>query len=332
MVTTVVKVPRVLDADNVEHVLRVCEQIRGCEQVVLDASEYVYCSPIGMTLLKSAMHSQHDCRVIDVIWMDIQRASYLSRMDFFSGVDAPSLVVQNGVRHDRTDRLIELQVVPNDLHVDEYADRIAQTLTKSLLREATVFQQDDFDEEKIIAPIRYLVSELLLNATTHSRRHGHHGAKAWMSAQARAATPKTAAWIEIAIVDDGCGVLRTLADQLNDRGSAAEAIETAMKPMVSCNLGIDMTGEETSNQGVGLYVAKDLILSAGGRLQIISDNCLYDSKIPTRSGQYRDLRNNWRGVAISITMPFDKIYGLNPTSSLDRISSTSDSGIALNFS
>lgn len=263
--------------------------------------------------------------------MDRNRASYLKRMNFFDDVLSPSVALPDNHRNDRSDRLIELQKLQSDIDVDNHASRISSTLSRSLVREALRAEIENFDEGLITHPMSYLISEILLNATTHAKRHGHSRSKAWISAQALEATSYRPAQIEISIVDDGCGVYRTLADQLNGSNDIAAAIELAMKPMVSCNFGVDFSGEETSNQGVGLYVAKDLIQQAGGRLQIISDNCMYDSGTQYRRDQFTTMQYPWEGVAIGITIPFDKIYGLTPANSLDKIHIPGQSGVDLNF-
>lgn len=326
-----IKIPKTLNSDNIHSLLQLCHNIRSKDRVILDASEYSYASPIGMTLLKAAIHSNHACRCTDIIWMDRKRASYLERMDFFENVTSPSIVLADTRRNDRSDRLIELQKLQSDIDVDDRASMISRTLSRSLIREASRAEVENFDEELITHPMRYLISEILLNATTHAKRHGHNRSKAWLSAQALEATAFRPAQIEIAIVDDGCGVYQTLADQLNGSNDVAAAIELAMKPMVSCNFAVDFNGEETSNQGVGLYVAKDLIQQAGGRLQIISDNCMYDSGVKYRKNQFRTMAHPWGGVAIGITIPFDSIYGLTPSDSLDKIHIPGQSGVDLNF-
>lgn len=327
-----ITLPRVLTTNNIDEVLSLCSSIRERNNLVLDAQNYTYASPIGLTLLKAAIHSQHPCRVSDIEWMETTRASYLSRMNFFVGVSAPSVEIANKQRHDRTDTLVELNKIHHEGEVDDVAHQLSNTLTQSVIRESAEYATPDFDSEAICNPIRYLISEILLNSTTHAKRYGNERSKAWVAAQALKATPRNSACIEIAIVDDGCGVLQTLADQLNDKNSTAEAIELAMTPYVSCNFGVDFMGQETTNQGVGLYVAKDMILQAGGRIQIISDNCMFDSSSSKRSGSYTMLDNSWNGVAISLTIPFDRIHEVSPTLSLDKIHVASQSGTALNFS
>lgn len=324
-----IMLPSVLSANNIGEVLSLCSAIRASDNIILDAREYSYGSPIGLALLKSAIHSQHPCRVRDVVWMHIKRASYLSRMNFFVGVSAPSVEFLSQNRNDRTDQLVELNKIHHEGEVDDLASQLSEALAQSLLREAI---DSDFDRDAICNPIRYLISELLLNSTTHAKRHGNERSKAWVAAQALKATEYKSACIEIAIVDDGCGVLKTLADQLEDKTSTADAIELAMKPYVSCNFGVDFTGNETTNQGVGLYVAKDMILQAGGRVQIISDNCMYDSSSIRRNEAYTSFGDSWGGVAISLTIPFDRMHEVSPTRSLDKIGVGTQSESALNFS
>lgn len=328
----ILALPETLGSDNIRELLAICNALRQGDNIVLDARRYTFGSPIGLTLLKAAIHSHHPCRIKDIHWMGTSAASYLSRMNFFHNMNAASVNVPEQARHNRADRLVEISVLHHDGQVDELAQRLSQALTMSVLRECSQGEDTDFDQSVFCDPITYLISELLLNATTHAKRYRHETSKAWVAAQARPATPSKPAHIEIAVADDGCGVLRTLADKLQNKNSTAEAIRTAMQPNVSCNLGVDFSGLETSNQGVGLYVASDMIKQAGGRMQIISGDCMYDSAIRYRKDAYQELSDPWQGVAISISIPFDRIHSISPTISLDKIQPAPQSGIALNFS
>ncbi len=283
-------------------------------------------------MLKAAIHSHHECRIIDVQWMEVRRASYLSKTAFFRDVIAPSVEIRENKRLNEIGHIVEINRLLHDGDVDNCSVIIAKTLAQSCMRDAEIKKIDDFDEAALCDPIKYIVGELLLNATTHAKRHGHPRSKAWISARAVEANDNSAAQVEIAIVDDGCGMLRTLADQLENNTSNREAIELAMKAYKSCNYDVDFTGQETSNQGVGLYVAKDMILSAGGRLQIVSNDCMYDSKAPHRKVAFKTLDSEWGGVAIAIKVPVDNIYGSRPTVSLDKIMPATQSSTELNFS
>lgn len=328
----ILALPAILGSDNIRELLAICETLRQGDNFILDARRYSFGSPIGLTLLKAAIHSHHPCRIKDIHWMGTSPASYLSRMNFFNNVNAPSVHVPDQIRHNRADRLVEISVLHHDGEVDDLAQRLSQALTMSVLRECSQSEDTSFDQSVFCDPITYLISELLLNATTHAKRYRNETSRAWVAAQARPATPSRPAHIEIAVADDGCGVLRTLADKLQNKTSTAEAIRTAMQPHVSCNLGVDFTGEETSNQGVGLYVASDMIKQAGGRMQIISGDCMYDSAIRQRRSAYQELLHPWQGVAISISIPFDRIHCISPTISLDKIQTPPQSGFDLNFS
>jgi hypothetical protein len=313
--------PRTLSIKNIQETIAVCSQIRANTGVILDASQLAYVSPLGMAMLKAAIHSNHECRCDDIVWMSVSKTSYLERMDFFGGVQCPGVDLPNNRRKDQSARLFEITLLSNDREAEDIAPKVASTMSKSIEAEAkNAFMEigEDFDIEKIFEPLRYLISELLLNATTHSKRHGNHRSKAWVVAQ-----KSTESNLEIAIVDDGCGILRTLEHVLNGEDRTHEgAIQKAMQPLVSCNLGIDEFGEETSNQGVGLFVAKDMLQSAGGSMQIITGSAIYDSNLshlPKRSQQFTQSNYSWDGVAVAITVPCVKIYGAKVANSLAKI-------------
>jgi len=316
-----IRLPRTLSIKNIQETLAVCAQIRAHTGVILDARELAYISPLGMALLKAAIHSNHECRCDDIIWMQVKKASYLERMDFFDGFHCPSVELKNSNRNDQSSRLFEITQLNNDRQAEDIAPQVASTMSKSIEAEAKnafIDTGEDFDIEKIFDPLRYLISELLLNATTHSKRHGHARSKAWVVAQ-----KSDESNLEIAIVDDGCGILRTLEHVLDGEDRTYEgAIQKAMQPLVSCNLGIDELGEETANQGVGLFVAKDMLQSAGGSMQIITGSAIYDSNLahlPKRSQQFIQSNYSWDGVAVAITVPCVKIYGAKVANSLAKI-------------
>ena len=311
--------PRMLCLSNIEETLKVCQEVRTNQNVVLDGQNYHYGSPLGLAMLKASLHSDHECRCKNIVWMPANKVSYLERIDFFEGVSCPGVQLTNNARKDQSARLFEITPMNNDLEAEDIATKVASTMSKSIEAEvkSKVLVQD-FDIEKVTKPLRYLISELLLNATTHAKRHGRYKSKAWVAAQ-----KSSECNLEIAIVDDGCGILRTLLDQFEeDERTHENALMKAMLPLTSCNLDVDEYGEETSNQGVGLFVAKDMLQRAGGSLQIITGNALYDSTLsylPKRAQQFRRLQHHWDGVAVAITVPCTKIYGVKPADSLEKI-------------
>lgn len=327
-----IKIPAILNIDRIEDVLSLCTTIRNQQNIVLSGEDYLFSSVLGMTLLKAAIHSYHQCRISDVKWMDVNHATYLHRNQFFQDVISPSLEIRPRERLNNEGQLIELNRLLEETEVDACASVIAKSIKDAFVRQDAHLQIPNFDEDALISPIEYIIGELLLNATSHAKLHGNPRSKAWVSARVADGGQNKSPTVEIAIVDDGCGILRTLADQLLDYTNHIEALGLAMTEFKSCNLGVDFTGAQTSNQGVGLWVARDMIVAAGGQLTIITDNCMYDSKKRPRKDRFCMLTGGWQGVAISIKLPIEKVYGLKATQSLDKISKPTQSEVALNFS
>ncbi|MGE8396256.1 MAG: hypothetical protein ACN6NT_01470, partial [Comamonas sp.] len=178
--------PATLCIANIDETIKVCSQIREHDSVVLDAQHLRYASPLGMAMLKSALHSEHECRCNDIVWLATDKASYLQRMDFFADLQCPSVELSNYGRRDQSARLFELRQVTNDLDAEDVASSLAETMSKSIEAEAKyalTHQHEEFDLELICHPLKYLVSELLLNATTHAKRNGRNRSTAWVSAQ-----------------------------------------------------------------------------------------------------------------------------------------------------
>lgn len=326
---TNITLPEIMCRDNIEDILKVCKSIRTKENITLDAHKYRFASPIGLALLKAAIHSRHPCRVDDIVWLAKNSASYLQRMDFFSGIDAPSVEMPNYRRNDCSDRLIEIFQLSHEGMVEDLSKRITDALAESIKRSVLT---TEYDWSAACKHISYLISELLLNATTHAKR-GQHSQRsaAWVCAQARGPQAHQPAEIEIAIVDDGCGVLYTLADQIDNKTSHPEAIQKAMQPLVSCNLGVDFDGRETANQGVGLYVAHDMIERAGGSMLMVSGDGIYRPGATKRKDNFQTIEQSWEGVAISLRIPFDRLHLIKPGESLDKIRHLIDSEPELNF-
>ena len=104
------------------------------------------------------------------------------------------------------------------------------------------------------------------------------------------------------------------------------AIQTALKPKVSCNRDMGPFGESV-NEGVGLTTTVKISRATGGEVHIISgDALLVVGGVTTwkRNEQVRPLPGKWDGVAISATficqkLPLIKIADLLPPAELAKL-------------
>ena len=142
---------------------------------------------------------------------------------------------------------------------------------------------------------------------THGRKYGFPNAKVWVAAQYY----PTKDHIRLAVVDNGCGLLRSLSNhpRLDDK-TDIDAIKLALEPRVSGNRDVGLM-DDSHNQGVGLSVSSELAIRADGRVDIISGqgavkklgNALHIWTVPA-----------WHGTAIEMTVRRKQLGGVRVSS------------------
>lgn len=234
------------------------------DPIVMDFSQVRFVSPFGLCLLASTLGwlDQHDRKVV-LDGMPPNVGSYLARMDCLQGALAEPFV---GPRNDRSEALVEVRVISDRGEADAAAERVAQALVgrmpgvdlNGVPDEMTGLKPGEAIEEALA----YIFTELIDNSLTHGRRHGFETAKVWVAAQYYPSKDQ----IRLAVVDDGCGLLRSLQDhpRLADRADTS-AILLALQPRVSGNRDVGLM-ENSHNQGVGLSISSELAVAAGGRV------------------------------------------------------------------
>ncbi|MBS0421447.1 MAG: ATP-binding protein [Proteobacteria bacterium] len=115
-------------------------------------------------------------------------------------------------------------------------------------------------------PLYYVIAELLDNALNHGKVGGFIHARAWIAAQYY----RRGDLLRVAIVDDGCGFLRSLAShsKLATR-SHESAVSLAFRPFVSSHKDVGVF-DDSVHQGLGLTVCRDLCLLAEGHISAAS--------------------------------------------------------------
>jgi len=292
----VIKLPIHFGGRDVQGMFAVCETVRtSTGAIVLDGSETAFFDPLGIAVLGALLEPLVGKRDVRIDWLSVACGSYLERMQVLSACNIQGVVSSSQYSDDLTHTLVELTKVEHERQVDEAVDRLATALAGKLSADRL---------EAFKHPLRYVLSELLLNALSHAKREGRSGAAVWVACQYY----RKNKGVQLAVVDNGCGLLETLrySRHLPEKTHAA-AIPTALKPFVSCNPDLGLPGG-TANRGIGLTTTAKIAQSARGRLLIVSgDAGMYSDGRPFRL----EGGAKWDGVAISMRCRRAALPGVN---------------------
>ncbi|WP_168735147.1 ATP-binding protein [Pseudothauera rhizosphaerae] len=271
------------------------------EELCLDCAGLRWVDPAGLCLLRHLIQSLNERNVIVHLRdLPLEMESYMRRMDLFA--DAPNLRFDDRTgsyaRNDLQGNLVELHDVTRVDDSDATALRIARTIVAQIPTISTATDPDGMcpsDAEKADKSIAYVFSELLDNALIHGRRRGYTHAQATVAAQYFPRRKR----LQIAIVDDGCGLLQSLQShpRLQDGHSHEAAIRLALEPRVSCNRDLRYA-HDSANQGVGLTVSTRLALASGGEFTIYSGDSAYNEDANGRAATWRTA--GWDGTGVFI--------------------------------
>lgn len=265
-----IKLPRFLGARNLPGLFSVCSQISKTDgPILLDGQDLSFVDPLGIGVLGALLEPIKDTRPATINWLSVEMGSYLDRMDVLTRCGIQGVESRCGVRHDRRDRLVELQCVTYAHEVDQAAERLATAVAGTLTKENPNEPPNDMGRNSFDSfryPLSYVLRELLLNALSHARKEGYGNAAVWVAAQ------YFENQVQLSVVDNGCGILATLmtSPKLRTKDHAS-AISTALQPFVSCNPDIGLPGG-TSNRGIGLTTSNRIAGAARGGMYIASGN------------------------------------------------------------
>jgi anti-sigma regulatory factor (Ser/Thr protein kinase) len=203
-----------------------------------------------------------------------------------------------------------LTCVKQSADADDVAERLADAITGQLTRVDPAAPADDTGRnmyQRFRYPIWYSLSELLMNAVTHAKMHGHPNAQVWVAAQFYEANNE----VKLSVVDNGCGMLRTLRGHPElESPTDVAAIRAALQPKVSCNRE---TGTVSAighgNQGVGLTTTMRIAQAARGKLMIASGTGYVETS--ERRGSILANDGEWRGVAIAFSCRRNALPSVN---------------------
>lgn len=297
MSSQMVELPAYPTARDMPGLLRCASQFIAAEPngVVCDGHNVKFVDPCGMAVLGCiAEKFRANGASLDLIGFSEGVLSYLSRMDAFG--DFIDRGVELGPRLDRGDALLEV----TRIEAGEDRDNAARRLVASLLGGMSDLPENEEPDDmtgmtrrnSVEEPLEYIFTELLDNVFQHGRKYGFD-ASAWVCAQYY---PKQDT-VRFAIVDNGCGYLRSLGEHpdLAER-TDIEAIRLALRERTSCNPALLLRGSDHSaNQGVGLTVVSRIIEKANGRMWIASG----DASLEVGANQVKQVAP-WQGCVLAV--------------------------------
>jgi hypothetical protein len=145
-------------------------------------------------------------------------------------------------------------------------------------------------------PLAYVVTELLDNALTHGRGKGFAASSAWIAAHYYAESDL----IRLAVVDDGCGFLKSLESHpAVTPKSHSVAVRAAFNAGVSCNKEVGLL-TDTLNAGIGLTVSRDIAIRSGGAVWAGSGDAYLSD--PGRESEKPSRIPNWQGSMLNFEL------------------------------
>lgn len=191
-------------------------------------------------------------------------------------------------------------------HVVDYLEEESWRLAGLLLR------QSDGDA---VASLAYSIREMMRNCLEHSDTD-----RIWIAGQYWQSYDR----VEVAILDEGCGVRASLASERQYRylSSHEAALEKAMEEGVSAGIRLGVAGDPYANQGVGLPMTAAICLHAG-EFSIASGDAVL---LRASGARHRSTTCNLAGTAVRLVMDTSAIPSLDDIKKATGIRTSGRSG------
>jgi hypothetical protein len=226
-------------------------------QLVLDASELTWASPMDLTGIAAWACAESSENAELILPNDPNLAAYLSRMDALDILHERGVTVRGvvpaGERADLSDRLIEVRHMRTESDGRLFGSDVYSLVCKTA---------GDHAARYVLA----LLGELLENAFRHSRTSvGVFG-----SAQVYTGVTTSRPGIEISVSDAGQGILTSLRENPHHASlsGCAQAVDASLQPGVTAD--VDESGNDVVGHGSGLPRVIEQLQVHRGRLVLRS--------------------------------------------------------------
>lgn len=268
----------------------------NAQDIVLDFERIKYFIPgaIVVTLAQVRRWLEEERKVLFRNHRTNPRCGYLQRIDFFKhvGFELP----EPGTRRDATGRFVPIEEISDIAgKPEEIASKLAECVAPGgyLLNEPYQL-------------VQYAAGEIVTNCKQHAKGSG------FVSAQY--AEKKDCA--RIAIADCGRGIRRSFEENKSphyrEGMTDADAIDIALRPLVSSTTHIPHQYGASPNKGVGLSMVRELMKESFGHMQIISGRNWWwqDGKQSPTTGIFSGGKT-FHGTVCAVTFQRDQIdnYG-----------------------
>ena len=303
-----VKIPQ-LSTENAIHFCSTLHDMDYDDHYYFDVSEVSNYEPFPMLLTAAAIRQFKESW--DWIGCDYQlrynddkNFSYACHMGYFKSAGFP-FGNDPGEASGSSTYIPLKKINVNDwmkaaIDVGDYSDQV-DIIEKESKKLAWVLGQQNNELAKLF---QYLIREAIRNVPEHADTD-----EFWICGQYwgnRSGKPA-----EIAILDEGCGILKSLQKNRNHRkyiSNNEEALRWAVKPGVSASFDPargNKADNPNGNSGYGLFIISEICKLTNGRMTLLSnDNCLriFPNSISMQG-------TNFHGTAIGIRINTDGIHG-----------------------
>lgn len=247
---------------NIENLLK---QINSKEIMISDLQ---WIEPIGIALLK--IYNDSTGSIINFTNSKNEAISYVNTI-LSNGSSASYMPFQKFIQN---------------------TDKITSDIVKLII--GNISNLEDHEANDLSNYLKYMIGEMMDNVICHAQSE----LGGFVTAQYY---PNKNNKIQIVIIDNGIGLLKSLRDNYPKLTNEQEAIIKALEEGTSGYKPTDSLYTSRTHAGRGLYILSQIINSTDGKLLIVSNDTVYRSSQNT----FQKIETNFQGTLIAFEL-FEK--------------------------